>query len=208
MDVFIAQARNAKGKFIIRIEDTDLARSTKESEESMLQDLRWLGLDWDEGPDVGGDFGPYRQSERGELYLSMAKELMDRGIAYPCFSTEEELEAKRAEAEAKGEAVKYDGAWRDADPEVVKAKMEAGDPYTVRFKVPKGARVEIDDLVRGHVGWDAGASPSPSPSRLLPAFSALAPSRRLPFFSPLPLSPPLPACCWGLLRASCAPFIP
>ncbi|CAM9594894.1 unnamed protein product [Chrysoparadoxa australica] len=148
-------AKNTGGTFVLRIEDTDEARSTRESEESMIKDLQWLGLDWDEGPHKGGDCGPYRQSERKEIYQAMAKELLNSGYAYPCFSTEEELEANRQLAEKEGRAPQYDGKWRDADPEVVKQKMEAGEPYTYRFKVPKGKRVEIDDLVRGRVGWDA-----------------------------------------------------
>ena len=203
------KARNEGGKFVIRIEDTDTARSTRESEDSMVKDLRWLGLDWDEGPDVGGDYGPYRQSERGEIYQAKAKQLMDAGHAYPCFCTQEELDKKKEAAEARGEVgwgwgwgsgsgwvgwrngcrhhrfpspytrlrlatcrsplaahhppqssqnPKYDGMWRDADPELVKQKIDAGETYTIRFKVPPGARVEIDDIVRGKVGWDAEAT--------------------------------------------------
>jgi len=151
------KARKEGGKFILRIEDTDLARSTRESEESMIADLRWLGLDWDEGPDVGGDFGPYRQSERSHIYKECADKLIAEGHAYPCFASEEELEAQRAEAEAKGENFVYPGTWRDADPKTVEEKIKNGDPYVVRFKVPPGARVEINDLVRGQVGWDAEA---------------------------------------------------
>ncbi|CAN0566715.1 unnamed protein product, partial [Ectocarpus sp. 12 AP-2014] len=85
------QAKHTGGKFILRIEDTDEARSSRESEESMLADLRWLGLEWDEGPDKGGEVGPYRQSERGEIYKEMADKLVEAGWAYPCFCTEEEL---------------------------------------------------------------------------------------------------------------------
>jgi glutamyl-tRNA synthetase len=121
----------------------------------MLEDLRWLGLDWDEGPGVEGPVGPYRQSERGPLYAEMAAKLMESGAAYPCFSTEEELNAKRAAVEAKGDNYVYDGAWRDADPAVVEEKLAANEPHVVRFKVQPGARVEIDDLVRGSVSWDA-----------------------------------------------------
>uniref|UniRef100_A0A7R9WGY5 glutamate--tRNA ligase n=1 Tax=Pseudictyota dubia TaxID=2749911 RepID=A0A7R9WGY5_9STRA len=141
--------------FIIRVEDTDLARSTKESEESVLADLRWLGLNWDEGPGVDGERGPYRQSERGELYQKVAKKLLDDGMAYPCFCTQEELEEMKAKQEAEGIPPRYDGTWRDADPELVKQKMEEGAPYTIRFKVPAGARVVIEDAVRGTVSWDA-----------------------------------------------------
>ncbi|CAN0298411.1 unnamed protein product, partial [Laminaria digitata] len=152
------QAKNSGGRFILRIEDTDEARSSRESEESMMADLRWLGLDWDEGPDKEGEVGPYRQSERGEIYKKMADKLVEAGWAYPCFCTEEELIAKREQAENKNEAPQYDGTWRDADPAEVKAKIDAGVTYTYRFKVPKGKRVVIQDLVRGQVAWDAEAT--------------------------------------------------
>eukprot|EP00640_Fibrocapsa_japonica_P000366 CAMPEP_0113938446 /NCGR_PEP_ID=MMETSP1339-20121228/4869_1 /TAXON_ID=94617 /ORGANISM="Fibrocapsa japonica" /LENGTH=552 /DNA_ID=CAMNT_0000941569 /DNA_START=247 /DNA_END=1905 /DNA_ORIENTATION=- /assembly_acc=CAM_ASM_000762 len=152
------KARNEGGKFVLRIEDTDEARSTRESEEGMLNDLRWLGLDWDEGPDVGGDKGPYRQSERGQIYKDMAKKLVEAGHAYPCFCTEEELDAKRQQAEAEGRAPQYDGTWRDADPEEVQRRLDAGEPHTMRFKVPQGKVVVIQDEVRGRVAWDAEAT--------------------------------------------------
>eukprot|EP00285_Hemiselmis_virescens_P012786 CAMPEP_0173399430 /NCGR_PEP_ID=MMETSP1356-20130122/44890_1 /TAXON_ID=77927 ORGANISM="Hemiselmis virescens, Strain PCC157" /NCGR_SAMPLE_ID=MMETSP1356 /ASSEMBLY_ACC=CAM_ASM_000847 /LENGTH=849 /DNA_ID=CAMNT_0014359143 /DNA_START=55 /DNA_END=2604 /DNA_ORIENTATION=+ len=146
------------GKFVLRIEDTDVARSTKESEESMIADLRWLGLDWEEGPFVDGPGAPYRQSERGDIYIALAKKLVELGHAYPCFCTEEELEAKRAAAEESGSPVAYDGTWRDADPEEVQRRIDAGEPYTYRFKVPPGKVVAIDDLVRGVVRWDVEAT--------------------------------------------------
>ena len=151
-------AKKSGGKFVLRIEDTDLARSTRESEDSMIRDLRWLGLDWDEGPYCGGPAGDYRQSERGETYVKIAKKLVEMGHAYPCFCTEEELEAKRQAAEASGSAVAYDGTWRDADPAEVKRRMDAGEPFTYRFKVPKGKVVSIDDLVRGRISWDVEAT--------------------------------------------------
>lgn len=153
-------AKQSGGDFIVRVEDTDLARSTRESEESVLADLRWLGLLWDEGPEVGGDKGPYRQSERMEtgMYQELAQQLVDTGRAYPCFCTAEELDAKRRAAELAGENPKYDGTWRDANPEEVKRRMDACDPYTIRFKVPPGAKVQIDDLVRGVVSWDVEAT--------------------------------------------------
>ncbi|KAG5184901.1 Glutamyl-tRNA Synthetase, chloroplast precursor [Tribonema minus] len=152
------KARNEGGKFVLRIEDTDEARSTRESEDSMVKDLKWLGLDWDEGPDKPGDCGPYRQSERKHIYADVAKQLVDSGFAYPCFCSEEELEAKRAEAEAAGRPPQYDGTWRDADPAAVQAKLDAGEPHTYRFKVPPGKVVAIKDLVRGDVSWDADST--------------------------------------------------
>lgn len=151
-------AKNKAGTFLLRVEDTDQARSTRESENMVLDDLRWLGLFWDEGPDVGGDRAPYRQSERGDIYLKYATQLMEDGRAYPCFCSEEELEAKRAKAEAEGRPPQYDGTWRDADPALVQQRIDAGDTYTVRFKVPGGSRVVIDDAVRGKVAWDANAT--------------------------------------------------
>lgn len=149
----------SEGGFVLRVEDTDLARSTKESEQSVLADLSWLGLTWDEGPDMPlAKYGPYRQSERSTLYSKIAQTLIDEGKAYPCFCTPEELDAMKAKMEAEGIPPRYDGTWRDADPDVVAAKIAAGDPYTVRFKVPPGARVVIDDAVRGTVSWDAEAT--------------------------------------------------
>jgi glutamyl-tRNA synthetase len=142
--------------FILRVEDTDVARSTKESEASVLADLTWLGLTWDEGPDMeDAKFGPYRQSERGELYVKLATQLLEEGKAYKCFSTKEELEEMKAKQEAEGIPTRYDGTWRDADPELVQQKLDEGVEYTVRFKVPAGARIVIDDAVRGTVSWDA-----------------------------------------------------
>jgi len=142
--------------FILRVEDTDVARSTKESEASVLADLTWLGLTWDEGPDMeDAKFGPYRQSERGELYVKLATQLLEEGKAYKCFSTKEELEEMKARQEAEGIPTRYDGTWRDADPELVQQKLDEGAGYTVRFKVPAGARIVIDDAVRGTVSWDA-----------------------------------------------------
>lgn len=103
-------------------------------------------------------YGPYRQSERSDLYTKIAKSLIEQGKAYPCFCTPEELDTMKAKMEAEGIPPRYDGTWRDADPDVVAAKIAAGDPYTVRFKVPPGARVVIEDAVRGTVSWDAEAT--------------------------------------------------
>src|SRR4051812_12635620 len=105
-------ARGRGGVFILRIEDTDVERSTLESEASIVRDLRWLGLDWDEGPDVGGGRGPYRQSERLHLYQSYARELLDRDQAYYCFCSREQLEAERKKALAEGLPAKYAGTCR------------------------------------------------------------------------------------------------
>lgn len=147
-------AKKTNGKFILRVEDTDTARSTRESEQSMLADLNWLGLDYDEGPEKGGEFGPYRQSERGAIYQTLARRLMTSGHVYKCFCTDEELEQMRAEQEAKKLPPKYVGKWKTASEEEVKAMEATGAPYTYRFRVPEGERIEIDDLIRGKVGWD------------------------------------------------------
>lgn len=139
-------ARHHHGKFILRIEDTDVERSTRESEQMVLDDLRWLGLQWDEGPDVGGPDAPYRQSERTARYGAVAKELLSRGIAYRCFCTEDELEAKRRQAEAENRPPHYDlTCW-------FHRREEAG-PCAIRFHVPEQGDVTIHDLIRGEVTW-------------------------------------------------------
>eukprot|EP00532_Pseudo-nitzschia_australis_P000043 CAMPEP_0168204144 /NCGR_PEP_ID=MMETSP0139_2-20121125/25237_1 /TAXON_ID=44445 /ORGANISM="Pseudo-nitzschia australis, Strain 10249 10 AB" /LENGTH=867 /DNA_ID=CAMNT_0008130055 /DNA_START=226 /DNA_END=2829 /DNA_ORIENTATION=+ len=147
--------------FVLRVEDTDLARSTKESEQSVLEDLTWLGMLWDEGPqdiiDCAG-YGPYRQSERTNIYVQAAEKLLTEGKVYRCFCTNEELEEMRAQQEAAGIPPRYDGRWRDAPQEEINKMMDAGTPYTMRFKVPEGSRVVIDDAVRGTVAWDAEAT--------------------------------------------------
>jgi glutamyl-tRNA synthetase len=125
----------------------------------VIADLTWLGLNWDEGPDMpSARYGPYRQSERDALYAKVANRLISEGRAYPCFCTADELDAMKADMEARGIPPRYDGTWRDADPDVVAKNIASGMPYTVRFKVPPGARVVIDDAVRGTVSWDAEAT--------------------------------------------------
>lgn len=151
-------AKQHGGKFLVRVEDTDEARSTRASEESILRDLRWMGLHWDEGPDVGGPFAPYRQSERKSIYQDYAQKLLDAGFAYKCFATDEELTQKKEQAIEQGMRPQYDGTWRNADPSEVHRKVLQGDPYTVRFKIPEGSVVTIEDTVRGTVSWDADAS--------------------------------------------------
>lgn len=139
------------------MEDTDQARSSGESELSILSDLRWLGLHWDEGPDVGGDFGPYRQSERKSIYLKYAEQLVAEGKAFYCFCTDEEVAQMKLDAVREGRVSRYNGKWRDASPSEVHRKLIQGEPYTVRFKIPQNSKVSIEDLVRGHVSWDANA---------------------------------------------------
>lgn len=147
-------ARRCGGKFVVRIEDTDAARSTKESEDAMVKDLQWLGLDWDEGPHRGGERGPYRQSERKEIYRKYVDELVEKGLAYPCFCTDDELEAMKKEAEENKMPPIYNGKWAHASQEEVESMINAGVPYCYRFRVPKDKVVEIDDVVRGKVSWN------------------------------------------------------
>lgn len=140
-------AKHHRGTFIIRVEDTDQARSTRESEAMVLDDLRWLGLQWDEGPDVNGPHAPYRQSERVERYHAVAQELLGRGVAYRCYCTEEELEAKRKQAEAENRPPHYDlKCWIDR-------RDDANAPHAMRFHVPDDGDVTIDDKIRGEVTW-------------------------------------------------------
>jgi len=144
-------ARGAGGTMVLRIEDTDAERSTAESELSILEDLRWLGLDWDEGPDVGGPFGPYRQSERLDLYRSVAADFIARGLAYYCFCTLEQLDAERAAALAAGLPPKYSGRCRAIAPSVAASRVRAGEPAAIRFAVPPHREVSFRDDVRGEV---------------------------------------------------------
>ncbi|HEX8169574.1 MAG TPA: glutamate--tRNA ligase [Thermoanaerobaculia bacterium] len=131
-------AKHHRGTFVIRVEDTDQARSTRESEQMVLDDLRWLGLDWDEGP--------YRQSERLDFYARLGRELVERNIAYRCYCTEEELEAKRKQAEIDGRPPHYDlKCWID--------RRDDDAPHAIRFHVPDDGDVTINDLIRGEITW-------------------------------------------------------
>ncbi|XP_059442191.1 glutamate--tRNA ligase, chloroplastic/mitochondrial [Corylus avellana] len=147
-------ARSKGGKFVLRIEDTDLERSTRESEEAVLRDLSWLGLDWDEGPGVGGDYGPYRQSERNSLYKQFAEKLLESGHVYRCFCTNEELEKMKVIAKLQQLPPVYTGKWATATDEEVQEELTKGTPYTYRFRVPKEGSLKINDLIRGEVSWN------------------------------------------------------
>jgi glutamyl-tRNA synthetase/nondiscriminating glutamyl-tRNA synthetase len=144
-------ARRHGGAFVLRIEDTDAERSTAASERAILDDLRWLGLTWDEGPDTGGPFAPYRQSERLPRYRAVADDLIARGLAYRCFCSPEVLEAERAAALAAGRAPKYSGRCRALDPTEAARRVAAGDAAAIRFAVTPGRDVTFTDLVRGEV---------------------------------------------------------
>ena len=152
-----AFARANHGTFILRIDDTDPERSTEENTQIILRAMRWLGLDWDEGPEVGGDFGPYFQTERAEMYRAAAQRLWDEGKAYPCFCTPEQLAADRAEAQARKDPFQgYQRRCRDLDPEEARARIEAGEPYVLRIKVPEDrGDVVVRDAVHGDVTFAA-----------------------------------------------------
>ena len=147
-------ARGQGGTFVLRIEDTDFQRSTRESERSMIEDLQWLGLDWTEGIDAGGDHGPYRQSERLHIYRAHAVELMAAGHAYHCFCSADMLEADRSAALAAGRPPKYVGRCRQLSREDARRRIEHGDSAVIRFRVPDDRDVSFDDLVRGTVTFN------------------------------------------------------
>ena len=152
-----AFARANKGSFILRIDDTDPERSTQENTEVILRAMRWMGLDWDEGPEVGGDFGPYAQTDRLEMYQQAAQKLWDEGRAYPCFCSADQLAAdKKAAQERKDPFQGYQRRCRDIDPAEAKARIEAGEKYVLRIKVPADrGDVVIHDAVHGDVTFDA-----------------------------------------------------
>src|ERR687897_880513 len=148
-------ARKNGGVFIVRIEDTDLERSTEESVEQLKRSLRWIGLDWDEGPEVDGPHAPYRQTERMELYRQAAQRLLGSGAAYYDFATPEELKAFRERAQAeKRQPIYRGGEYRDMDSEQARRKIEAGEAYTVRFKTPREGQTVVEDMIRGPVTFD------------------------------------------------------
>jgi glutamyl-tRNA synthetase/nondiscriminating glutamyl-tRNA synthetase len=144
-------ARGQGGTFILRIEDTDFDRSTTQSAAAILEDLRWMGLTWDEGVDAGGDHGPYFQSERLHIYRAYLVELMAAGRAYHCFCSAEQLEADRKSALEAGTPPKYVGRCRDLSKTEARRRVDNGEKAVVRFRVPEGREVVFDDIVRGEV---------------------------------------------------------
>src|SRR6187401_1188062 len=145
-------ARGQGGTFILRIEDTDLERSSRESEQAILEDLRWMGLDWTEGIEAGGDHGPYRQTERLHMYRAYAVELLSSGAAYHCFCSAEQLEADRQAALAAGRPPKYAGRCRSLSRDEARRRIDGGEKAVIRFRVPEGHRdIVFNDLVRGEV---------------------------------------------------------
>lgn len=152
-----AFARSMGGKFILRIEDTDPERSTDENIGIIVRAMKWLGLDWDEGPEVGGPYGPYRQTERFDTYEKALETLKQHGAVYPCFCTKEELDAKRKAAEENGEAYSgYDRTCRGIDPDEAARRIAAGEPHVWRLKVPDNhGPIAFDDAVYGHTEFPA-----------------------------------------------------
>ncbi|QUE86751.1 glutamate--tRNA ligase [Exiguobacterium alkaliphilum] len=148
-------ARHAGGKMILRIEDTDQKRNVENGVESQMKYLEWLGIDWDEGPGRGGDYGPYFQMERLDLYNKHVNELMEKGLAYKCYMTSEELEAEREAQIARGEAPRYSGAHRNLSAEERAAFEAEGRKPSIRIRVPEGVTYKWHDVVKGDVSFEA-----------------------------------------------------
>lgn len=148
-------ARNKGGKFIIRIEDTDQKRNIEGGEASQLKYLKWLGMDWDESVDVGGEYGPYRQSERNDIYQTYFQQLLESGQAYKCYCTEEELEAEREEQTSRGETPHYSGKCRHLSAEERSRLESEGRKPSIRFMVPEGRTYSFDDMVKGVVTFES-----------------------------------------------------
>ncbi len=144
-------AKKAGGEFILRIEDTDAERSTKESEQVILDSLRWLGLDWDEGPDVEGPHGPYRQSERSAIYGQYAEQLLANGHAFRCFCTKERLDEMRAAQMQAGATARYDGCCLGLSEAEVSSRLNAGESHVVRMRVPEAGECIVHDELRGEI---------------------------------------------------------
>ncbi|MFP8965996.1 glutamate--tRNA ligase [Pokkaliibacter sp. CJK22405] len=150
----LAFAKQQGGEFILRIEDTDQVRSTPESEQAILDSLRWVGIEWSEGPDVGGPYGPYRQSERSSIYKEYADQLIRDGHAFHCFATSEELDQMREEQKEQGLPQKYDGRGLKLSQDEVQKRIAAGEPYVIRMKVPEEGVCVFNDMLRGQIEID------------------------------------------------------
>lgn len=147
-------ARNRGGKFIVRIEDTDVKRNVAGGEESQLKYLKWLGMDWDESIDIGGGYGPYRQTERLDIYSKYWQELLDKGLAYRCYCTEEELEKEREAQVERNETPRYSGQHRNLTEEQRLAFEAEGRIPSIRFRVPEDRTYTFDDIVKGTISFD------------------------------------------------------
>lgn len=147
-------ARHAGGTFVLRMEDTDRARYVPESQEQILESLRWLGCQWDEGPEVGGQYGPYLQSERLDIYAAHARQLLDESKAYRCFCAPERLAEMRKEQEVLKQPTGYDRLCLGLPPEETESRLKEGMPYVLRFKVPETGQTSFTDIVRGEITFD------------------------------------------------------
>lgn len=147
-------ARHHGGRFILRIEDTDQNRYVEGATEVIYRTLKSIGMDWDEGPDVGGEYGPYVQSERKDMYLPYAQRLVEMGKAYYCFCTNEELDCRRKAAADRGETFKYDKHCLHLPKEEVERRLAAGEPYVIRQNVPEQGEASFDDAIYGHISVD------------------------------------------------------
>jgi glutamyl-tRNA synthetase len=149
-----AYAHGHGGKFILRIEDTDQTRYNEGSEREIVESLRWLDLLPDEGPGIGGDYGPYVQTQRRPLYVKHANELVEKGKAYRCFCTPQRLEEMRREQAARKEPPGYDRRCLRLSPEEIQANLDAGLPYTIRMLVPDEGSTTFTDLIRGEISFE------------------------------------------------------
>jgi len=147
-------ARKTDGQFVLRIEDTDRKRLVEGAEEELINSLHWLGIDWDEGPDKGGPYGPYRQSERKEIYLYQARKLIEKGHAYYCFCSPERLNMVRQEQQAQKLTTHYDGLCRTIAPAEAEKRVNAGEPHVIRFRSPKEGTTVVKDLLRGEITFE------------------------------------------------------
>ncbi len=148
-------ARHTGGDFLLRIEDTDVDRSEVRYEAQLIEDLHWMGLDWQEGPEIGGPHGPYRQSERLDIYRRHTDQLLRESKAYRCFCTNEELEAERQQAIAEHRPQVYSGKCRLISAEESSARAAKGEPFAVRLHIPADRPLRFDDIVRGPVEFAA-----------------------------------------------------
>ncbi len=144
-------ARRSGGTFILRIEDTDQKRFSPTAERELIDSLHWLGLDYDEGPEVGGPHGPYRQTERREIYHKYGWELVEMGHAFPCFCTPERLAQVRQEQQKNKQNPRYDGTCRLLDPQEAKRRVAAGEKYVIRFKMPKEGSITTRGPAARHI---------------------------------------------------------
>jgi glutamyl-tRNA synthetase len=147
-------ARSQGGQFLLRIEDTDQHRSTPQSEQTILDALKWLGLDWDEGPDNGGAKGPYRQSERSELYTKYAQQLLDKGHAFRCFCSQERLDQLRTTQMQEKQPLGYDGHCANLSQQEIDERLAQKQPYVVRMHVPREGQCKFQDMLRGEISID------------------------------------------------------